>query len=301
MIFSEVYGCYYRAVSRILERILSEGALTERQAEKIIRREAFAESALAITAAVRAEEWQVLDRSYCTPVKHSPTMPLTELERRWLKAISLDPRMKLFADGLEGLEDVPPLYESAWFVYFDRSRGGDPFEDAQYRRIFAQVRDCLCAGRGILIEYLSGKSRRSQGIYYPVRLEYSAREDRFRLIAIGRGAYHILNLARIPDCREADIFPERPGAKPLRFCRAEFVVEDERNCLERVMLRFSGYRKQTVRMEDGRYLVKLDYLREEETELVIGLLSFGPFVQALAPASLVREIKSRILLQPDLL
>lgn len=53
--------------------------------------------------------WPLIRADYSTPLENPPTMPLTTLQKRWLKAILSDPRIQLFDPPMEGLEDVEPL------------------------------------------------------------------------------------------------------------------------------------------------------------------------------------------------
>ena len=69
---------------------------------------------------------------------------------------------------------------------------------------------------------------------------------------------------------------------------------DERNALERVMLHFSHLEKETVRLENRRYRLTLRYDREDQTELLIRVLSFGPMLRVVAPDSFIEQIKYRL-------
>ena len=46
--------------------------------------------------------------------------------------------------------------------------------------------------------------------------------------------------------------------------------------------------------EQGCYLCSIYYDRTDETELLIDILSFGPVVQVLGPASFLEQIKERV-------
>ena len=74
-------------------------------------------------------------------------------------------------------------------------------------------------------------------------------------------------------------------------------LTDERNALERAMVHFSHFEKETERLEENRYRVTLRYSREDETELVIRLLSFGPVLKVLSPQNMMDELRKRILRQ----
>ena len=100
MLFHEIYGNYYNAVAAILAEAV-KGDLTEKRMNELVSEKAFAESFLTIVPALKNGKWQFLDEELSTPLEHKPSMPLTVLQKRWLKAISLDPRIKLF-DGRRG-------------------------------------------------------------------------------------------------------------------------------------------------------------------------------------------------------
>ena len=88
MLFSEIYGSYFNVVAAILAEA-SEGNLTERKMTELVREKAFAESALTIPSALKSEVWPLLDREYRSVLHRKPTMPLTTLQKRWLKALLL--------------------------------------------------------------------------------------------------------------------------------------------------------------------------------------------------------------------
>ena len=142
MIFSELYSVYYRTVAKILALVVTSET-TEKEIRKQISENAFSESVLTILPAFKEEKWQLLDRELTTSILHEPTMPLTILEKRWLKAIMEDPRIKLFDVQMEGLEDVTPLFTAADYKVFDKYADSDPYEDENYISNFKSNRS-LC-------------------------------------------------------------------------------------------------------------------------------------------------------------
>ena len=109
MIFSELYSTYYNTVARILKAAIDH-PLSKEELRSIIEKNAFGESILNIEPAIMEERWQVLAQDGSTALKHTPTMPLTLLEKRWLKAIFQDPRIKLFTDEADNFPEVEPLF-----------------------------------------------------------------------------------------------------------------------------------------------------------------------------------------------
>ena len=290
-LFHEVYGLYFKAVGEILREAVG-GSLTEQRLTELAGT-AFAESPLTILPALRSGRWPLLE-GLSTPLKHPPRRPLTRLELGFLRALADDPRLGLF--GELPLPQVPPLYRAADVVFFDRRTDGDPFGDPAYREIFSAVLRAVRERRWLSGVYLNRKGYLRKFRLCPLRLEYSFKDDKFRLICGPQAK--TLNLARIRSLELGE--PFAPFPEPVRTrLPLELEVTDERNALERVLLHFADLEKRAERLPDGRYGVRLLYDPEDETELLIRVLSFGPMVKVTTPAfaALVRRrlIRQKIL------
>ncbi len=79
-----------------------------------------------------------------------------------------------------------------------------------------------------------------------------------------------------------------------------FELFDGRNTLERALLHFAHFEKEAERLEQRRYRVRIHYSREDETELVIRVLSFGPFLRVTEPARFIGLIRERLKRQREL-
>lgn len=77
-------------------------------------------------------------------------------------------------------------------------------------------------------------------------------------------------------------------------------LTDERNALDRVMLHFSHLDKETERLGENRYRVTLRYELEDETELLIRVLSFGPVLKVISPESFIDLLRERLKKQQNL-
>ena len=301
MLFSEIYGCYFSTAAAVL-REAADGTLTEKRLTELVREKAFGESVLTLPAQLKSPEWGVLTPELQTPLRHAPTMPLTTLQKRWLKALLQDPRIRLFSPSEEGLEDVEPLYGPDTFVYFDRYTDGDPFDDPAYIEHFRTLLAAMREHRRVWIRFESSRHRRNTWACIPYRLEYSAKDDKFRLITSfpdGRRPMSV-NLARITQCRPGSPW-EPEEYRPLPFKEETLVLRltDERNALERAMLHFSHLEKETERLDDRHYRITLRYQREDETELLIRVLSFGPVMEVEAPERFRDLIRDRLRKQKD--
>ena len=82
----------------------------------------------------------------------------------------------------------------------------------------------------------------------------------------------------------------------------ELVVDlvDERNCLERFMLHFSHLEKQAEKTDALHYRIIIKYDKDDETELLIRVLAFGPVMKVTEPESFIEQIKQRLRMQNNL-
>ncbi len=285
MIFSELYSAYYNTVAAIISGII-DGEHSEKELQKIVTEYAFGESVLTIMPALKSEKWQLVHSDMTTPLEHKPTIPLTTLQKRWLKAVSLDPRVKLFGVEFPDLEDVEPLFTSADYYIYDQYNDGDPFEDAQYIRNFRIILEAIRKGSQIKFEMLNRKGNVMFVRCRPVRLEYSEKDDKFRVVTAGWRAVSTVNLAKIRAC--AHYTGERRVVGKERAVVYDTItvkIRDERNALERFMLHFAHFEKQAEKLNKKHYLVKIKYAHDDEPEMVIRILSFGPMIEVLEPES----------------
>ena len=294
MIFSEVYGSYFKAVSAILAKAVA-GNLTQQELTRTVLETAFGESLITIPLKLTDGSWPLLTKDFATPLQHTPRAPLTRLEKQWLKALLLDPRVRLFSPSEEGLEDVEPLFTPEQFVYFDRYTNGDDFTDPTYIEHFQLILQAMREGRRLRVRFHGHRGTRNSYLCIPYRLEYSSKDDKFRLLTGFRGKPVTINLSRMDSVQLLD--PWEEGAYSLPVEREQTLVLDlldSRNALERAMLHFSDLEKETERLDDRHYRIRLRYRQGDETELLIRILAFGPVLKVLEPPAMVKQIRERL-------
>lgn len=343
-LFEEIYSTYFQVV----RKILIESAKTPLRASEmteISNAYAFEESALSIlpkllegswssllkpaegnryTCALNSVTSEIAKNSDASPSADSLSSilktPITHLQKSWLKALLFDARFRLFftEDALVQLEaclkDTEPLYQQSDFHFFDQYADSDSFEDAAYRTHFQTILQAMKLRRPLFAAYESAKSHgNSQTIeLLPCRLQYSAKDDKFRLLSVSlykgrpKNAY-VLNLGRILACHlsQTPVPPrfswdytayQKQAAGPVRIR-----ISKERNALERCMLHFANYEKHTEYepSTDG-YLCSIYYDSSDETELLIQLLSFGPVIEILGPEPFLDQVRERVVRQHEL-
>lgn len=296
MIFHELHSAYYTAVSHILDRA-STGTLTAPDLRTLVEAHAFTESPLTILPALREGRWPLLLPDLTTPLRHAPSRPLTTLERRFLKSLLLDPRVALFDVRIDGLDDVKPLFTPADYRIFDQARDGDPYTDPGYIARFRLILDAVRNRYPLSLATGTRKGNRVWMHLQPERLEYSAKDDKFRLISSGCRYGGTVNLGCIIVVTPYEYAGRRFRAdtlKPPVMLTATLTIFDARNTLERAMLHFAHFEKQAERLDEQRYRLTLRYDRDDEIELLIRILSFGPFVRVESPDGLVEALRARL-------
>ncbi|WP_050637021.1 WYL domain-containing protein [Candidatus Stoquefichus sp. SB1] len=288
MLFHEIYGCYYQSVHKMIELAL-EHKLTEEKMLEIIHKYAFQESPLHIIPAIKDENWQVITQSLQTPLQHSPTMPLTILEKRWLKSMSLDPRFKLFSIQFPHI-DEEPLFTLEDYKIYDQYADGDPYDDKTYQKHFHLLLKAIENKRKVLISYLN-----KDIVCIPYQIEYSLKNDKFRLLTLDNRFHKTLNISKIKSIELLDTFSDIFHF-PKQHLQNYLTIElfDERNCLDRVMTHFADMQKNAEQIDDKKYKITIFYQSDDETEVLIRILSFGPYVKVIGPESFVNLFKERL-------
>ncbi|MCD8307943.1 MAG: WYL domain-containing protein [Clostridia bacterium] len=291
MMYSELFSAYYNAVASILEHAV-KGDLTDELIQKIVLIKAFPDSVLTIPDALKDGSWPLLRADNTTSLEHTPTMPLTTLQKRWLKAVLQDPRVQLFDIRAEGLEDVEPLFSAEDYKVYDRYQDGDPFTDSKYRKIFRTLLAAIHEERGVSIQTTNRYGDLKRFAFFPICLEYSSKDDKFRVISSGKGT--VYNVGRITSCRITD--QVHTGYSHVTHPKSHVTLEilDERSTLERVMNHFAHFEKRAEDLGDRKYRLEIEYVSADETELVINILSFGQYVKVLEPLEFREQIIKRL-------
>lgn len=301
MIFSELYSTYYNTVAKILQQAIKT-PLSNTDIWSIVKETAFSESILNIPDDLKNENWQLLKSDGSTIIKNMPKMPLTVLQKRWLKSIFNDVRIKLFTDFTCDFPEVEPLFLPEDFYIFDKYSDGDDFANENYIKNFRLVLDAIKNKFCLKVVLQNRKCETQEKVVSPCKLEYSEKDDKFRVVCVKKGESFLINLGRIVECEKAPDYCVY-CTSPIVEQTKEFVIFelfDTRKALERAMLHFAHFEKQAESIGDNKYKIKLFYDKNDETELLIRVLSFGPMVKVCEPESFVAQVKERLHLQKEL-
>lgn len=320
-LFSEIYGTYFRIAAKLLAR----GVTDEKTVREIVGSDGFRDSALFLPQKLipDGEDWGLFRRNgegrLERITKSAPPKIMSALQKSWLKAKLSDPRIRLFMDDEtlsrldERLKDVKPLGRQGDFRYTDSFADSDDYSDEDYISRFRSILDAVKHRRVVEINYTSGHGNKVRGWFVPLKIEYSAKNGKFRAYCYMLHRFKpvssgIINIGRIDSVRDTGkIYRTKVDIDEYfrsRRCEEPAVVRvtSERNGLERFMMEFASYEKHTVRdLEKGEFTVKMWYDRADETELLINLLSFGPVIEIIGPQELREKARIRVKKQMELL
>ena len=205
MLFSEIYSAYYNTVASIIS-CSQQGKLDSDTLYEIVNKSAFPESFMTIGSALETGKWPLIKKDYSTNIQNTPTMPLSILQKRWLKALCNDKRIRLFVDDevLEKLKlhlkDVETLFTENDYYLYDKYSDGDPYDDAEYIKNFRTVIKAIHQKKKISLDYAGRFGQQKRFICEPYKIEYSEKDDKFRIISKVKNHHSILNFARINTC-----------------------------------------------------------------------------------------------------
>ena len=303
MLFSEIYSTYYNTVASIIS-CSQQGKLDSDLLFKIVKESAFPESFMTIGSALETGKWPLIKKDYSTNIQNIPTMPLSVLQKRWLKALCNDKRIRLFVSDevLEclknQLQDVEALFNENDYYLYDKYSDGDPYDDPDYIKNFRTVLEAIHQKKTISVEYTGRFGQQKRFICAPCKIEYSEKDDKFRIISKVKNRHSILNIARINSCELTDNSKvddiSEEDLPDNRRTSVTLEIYDERKAMERVMLAFAHFEKSAVQISDDVYQLTLNYDSFDETELVVRVLSFGPMVKVIEPQRFVDLVKERI-------
>lgn len=316
-LFSEVYNCYFQVVKSLIEKknYISESELNFR-----IQTSGFEESILYLLPKLTDNEWgfyEKRDGILYSKLSTDFYVPLNHLQKSYLKAILSDEKISLFLndDEIAGLNaafaDVEPLFNPEDFYYYDRFIDKDDYQNPDYRKHFRMIISAIKNHEYLDILYEARFGQRVHHYYLPCRLEYSIKNDCFRLLAVEKHMernprIEILNLSRIKDVTLSGIKVNRLPDINRSLQRSYYkepvriIIKNQRNALERAMLQFANYEKSTRKIDENTYECLIYYNKKTETELLIEVLSFGPMIKVVGNENFLRLVKERLVRQSKL-
>lgn len=320
--YNEIYGIYYL----ILEKLLTaakKSEITLKDIHELVSQYGFSESGIYFTPEVISQKGEgygllLQTASGYRSVLQSPPAPyLTSMQKRFLKSMLSDPRIGLFLNEAMLLElnttlaDIPPLFNPDHILLRETAADCDDYSDPDYIQNFRKALTAIKENKALIIVFKNSKGQQKTMRLMPYKLEYGIRDDKFRLCGVSiynrrNQKYVRLNLARILSIAivnqsfqfnfEAFISSKRKQ-EPI-----EIEVYNLRNGFERIFIGLSNFeRSSSFDEESGKCTIKLYYGEDDEQELLIQLLSYGPAIKVLGPEEFKARFVERIRKQQQMI
>lgn len=304
-LFSEINCAYFN----VTEKILRRKTITISDIREIIGRNGFSETMLFLEPELIGKNSIGLlteqDGIYTSILKNELHIPLTDVQKRWLCAVLNDKKSSLFLDKEQKAElykllGAEPLFDGGFIRFFDRFTDGDDFEDESYIRNFRNILRSIHENRLVRISFQTRKGARVTHYFLPEKLEYSSKNDKFRVHVIRYNKTQpvergIINLSQITSSELTDIIAENRLYKAPSKKEVTVKVSNERNAVNRFMMEFA----ELERISDfddttKECTVTMKYDAKDETEILIRILSFGPVVEVVGDDGLRKPVADRV-------
>lgn len=320
--YNEIYGSYYYMMQLILNEAES-GGITAQRIHATVHRFGFAESSLYFTPDAIVQNgkgYNLLIKNrveYRSVLKNAPISLVTEHQKRLVKAMMTDSRVRLFMDDCEierlneALSDVMPLYDLGDIILTETAEDGDDFKDDAYRTRFRMILNAIKRNKILKIVFNTSRGNRKTVIVAPYKIEYGLRDDKFRLCGVTihkhrPSRYVKLNVARIIQIIESDMdshidceafIAQKQLAQPI-----EIEVSNLRNGFERIFTQLSNYKRtSTYDPDTNTCIMQIHCMDDDVQELLIVLMSFGPAIKVLRPQWFKEKYVERVKRQKDML
>lgn len=245
-------------------------------------------------------------------------IPLTDVETQWLQNILKHKLARAFLTPKEIDYIESRLTKANWFDIYDSSTvalldqhsddmleqfysatiareyddAQNNYDDPDLGIIIRKMMQAICENKVVRILYKSQYDNVSQWEFVPYCLEYSKRDNRFRVKSVIRNrktkkwikvrTFNIDGISKftltnetVSECiidSKVNLYNSKDGEKK------ELDIFFSDVCADQILTEFSCYKKTCVRWGNGRYRMTLTYYKEDYAEIVIRLLGYGSLI-----------------------
>lgn len=248
-------------------------------------------------------------RKYITQTEsfYSNVLPLSALECRWLLTIIDNPKMKLFLSEPEiayireklssdtcKIEKLP-LGEIYYIDRFNMSKEARQKEIEVMNPLLLSIKN----RRKVYLEYTSAKGKKQAGVFEPIIIEFSKRDNLFRgyFYSTWNKKITTMNISRKKifrvldenfDYEKALSGLERYRKKNTRELTVQFY--GARNTPDRILSEFAPWKKHCVYDRDtDLYTLTIYYQKQDAFELVVRLMGYGSAIRVSEKSGIIYE------------
>ena len=237
--------------------------------------------------------------------------PLTTIEISFLKTIVNDDKCKLILgkafNSLKAELDKPaydeiyPYFNKGNYVIFDQYINGDKtsITEKYYQENFNQILNAIKAKTPLSFKYSEDEISKTK-ISIPEKIEYSQKEDRFKVILNSKN--RPLDIQNIHNCGNTDGALSPAKEKEILTCVvAVNVPKDKKFIRDRLFREFSPFERDCEKVDETGHILSFKFEKGDFKEIAYRLLQFGPYVYCSEPECVRERIKEKVDMQYELL
>lgn len=235
-------------------------------------------------------------------------LPLTKIEIQWLKYCINNTKTKLFLEEnqLSKLKDIFTVEENDLPIssinYYDKFKSHNEIADTgNFIDNFKKIVKAFTDEKTVKINYKSVNSSATTRSVNIGLIEYSNKDDKFRIYCKKENSVSVYNLERINSVEIlSDGYDRNSAEKSIKNYilnqRKEITLEftNVKNIPDRLLTEFTPWEKLCTRLDD-RYNVTIKYDNLDSFEIVTRLLPYGKNIKILSDTGNVKtELENRI-------
>ena len=260
-----------------------------------------------------ADLFKVKNANVSTSFNNIPNdfmFPLTTIEISFLKAMINDDKCKLIMGESCNLlkaeldksqyKEIYSYFNKENYVIFDQYLNGDKsfLENLNYKKNLKFLLNAIKEKEHVYFENTEDDVAKTK-VSVPKRIEYSQKEDRFKVIINSKN--RPLDIQNIRMCQYTDKQLSPAKKKEILTCKVAIdIPEDKKYTRNRLFREFSSFERDCEQIDDTGHILSFKFEKGDYKEIAYRLLQFGPYVYCLEPDCVRERIKEKVNMQYQL-
>lgn len=310
-LFNDYKNRYYRCIQNIINGIYNGEKYTKKDIRTILQGAYLEDEIVLVKELVDGRFFDYEDDTASLMVGCDVPIRLNNLELAYLKMFVEDECFngvlndELLQKLKDELEDVESLGYNKFWKRENVDKFGDDMKEESFRSKIITLEKAILENK-----YIKYTSKNKKGeifkdkIAYPYKIEYSIKNNRYRLVVFCDNRAIKINIDVI---MELEILKEKTVTAEEKAQIENFInakknisdplvlkIEDNKNTLDRCFNLFSAYDKKYY-YEGENLILNIYYHDFDKAEIIRDILSLGKSAVVLSPKSVREEVIKRIL------
>lgn len=315
-LFNDYKNRYYRCIQNIINEIYNGKKYTKKDIRKILQDAYLEQEFVLVNEFVNGEFFEFEDEFAKLRIDSNIPIRLNDLEIAYLKMFVEDEEFNKVLDEeiltklKQKLDKIDSLNYNQYWKRENIDKFGDNLDNLEFRNKIIILAKAILNNK--FIKY-SSKNRKGDvfedKIAYPYKIEYSIKNNKYRLIVFCDDRAIKINIESITkvEILEDKDFSSMDKSNLQNKKIKEFInnkknidkpivlkIEDNKNTLDRCFNLFSAYDKRYY-YDDNNLILNIYYHDFDEAEIVRDILSLGKSVIVLEPKKIRDKVVNRIL------